>query len=146
MEIANAPGVSDLLGAVDRETMLALPEYQERYDAYMPAGETMERIASAASGFSVVAAVASWCGDSRREVPRFLKIIDALSALGVTVKYELTACDRSKQLPPAFIDAFAIESVPTFVVFAQGREVGRIVERPVTRLEEDLLRLVERSA
>ena len=82
----------------------------------------------------------TWCHDSLREVPKFLRIVDDLkSQYGVTLPATLVAVDRAKQKP------VAVQKVATFIYYRGDRELGRIVERPQGLFEDDLLALAAKQ-
>lgn len=86
----------------------------------------------------------TWCGDSRREVPQFLKIMDSL---GIPPQKVRIICTKSgnpghKTSPGREEQGLYIFRVPTFIVRKNGREIGRIVESPVQSLEKDLLAII----
>jgi len=82
----------------------------------------------------------TWCKDSQREVPRFLKVLSDLGEAPFSV--EFFEVDENKEQPAKLLAANDILFVPTFVVTRQGREVGRIVERSPRALETDLALLL----
>jgi len=82
---------------------------------------------------------ASWCGDSKEHIPHFEKI--AKKARIKNVKY--IALSRAKLLPNEDIGEFGIEYVPTFIVYKEGVELGRIIETPEVSLEKDLLKILQ---
>jgi hypothetical protein len=47
--------------------------------------------------------------------------------------------DNSKLSPVAEYDSLHIERVPTFIIYKNNIEAGRIIENPVTSLEQDIL-------
>jgi tetratricopeptide (TPR) repeat protein len=86
----------------------------------------------------------SWCGDSKRELPRMMKIF---SAMGLSEKsIELIGVYDSlavyKQSPNREEKGLHIYRVPTLIVYQNEKEAGRIVEFPVETLERDLLKIV----
>lgn len=82
----------------------------------------------------------NWCGDSKTEVPKIFKLFD-LTGISSS-DYELWGVDRDKREPSGFADSLDIDKVPTLIVIANGRELGRIVEFPKTTWEEDLLQIL----
>ncbi len=134
-----------LLGRVRPETILAISEeWRTNRNAYEPSGTDVRRIASLRVTAILDVYFGSWCSDSRREVPRFLKILDRASPSRLKVRF--FGLDRTKKEPARLVKKGGIERVPTFILRAGGREVGRIVEAPQTSLEHDLAVLVERAA
>ena len=82
----------------------------------------------------------TWCSDSKREMPRFLKIMDAIGFPQDHIT--LIAVDRTMELPPGIKEEYGITNVPTFIVSYRGMEMGRIIESPKTTLEGDLTDLL----
>ncbi|MEW6196196.1 MAG: thioredoxin family protein [Bacteroidota bacterium] len=83
----------------------------------------------------------SWCSDSRREVPRFLKILDEL-------KYDyknlsMIAVNRKKEAEGTKVKDLEIKLVPTFIFYSDEKEIGRIIETPVGTLEGNLQRILD---
>lgn len=79
----------------------------------------------------------TWCPDSVREVPRFMRLADASH---FRVRY--IALDKHKTDPEGEAGRWQIAHTPTFVVLHDGKEIGRIIERPTHSLREDIARLV----
>ena len=85
----------------------------------------------------------TWCGDSRREVPRFLRIADMA---GIPAdRITLVGVDRAKKSGDGMSDRYPVEKVPTFIFLKGGVEIGRIVETPAGTLEGDMLTILARS-
>jgi hypothetical protein len=82
----------------------------------------------------------SWCDDSKEELPRLYKLIIAERYL--TGRIILFGVDRQKREPSGAAEKLKIEKVPTLVVFADGREIGRIIEHPKVSWEYDLFRIL----
>ncbi|HJO21432.1 MAG TPA: thioredoxin family protein [Candidatus Marinimicrobia bacterium] len=94
------------------------------------------------SQYSYEIFLGTWCGDSRREVPRMEKIlsqmdVDMANVLIVTV-------DRDKISPNGEQEGKDIRYVPTLIVSKNNEEIGRIVESPSSEsatLESDLFEI-----
>ena len=82
----------------------------------------------------------TWCGDSRRETPRFYKILEAA---GFNFKnLEFATVNRSKKTPNNLQEGLNIIKVPTFIFYKKGKEIGRYVEYARESLEKDMLKIV----
>ncbi|MDX2003366.1 MAG: thioredoxin family protein [Chitinophagales bacterium] len=89
----------------------------------------------------VIIFMGTWCSDSRREVPRFYKVLDNLVIPEVQTK--LIFVDRSKDDGNGEATKYQIVKVPTFIITNErGKELGRIVESPAQSLEKDICRIL----
>jgi tetratricopeptide (TPR) repeat protein len=82
----------------------------------------------------------TWCGDSRREVPRMLKIFELAQVDTNNIKLIFVddATDTYKQSPQHQEVGKNIHHVPTFIFYSNKKEVGRIVETPIENFERDI--------
>ncbi|MEQ9423022.1 MAG: hypothetical protein RJQ09_01295 [Cyclobacteriaceae bacterium] len=136
-----------LLDEVTREQLSAPPYsewFQAGYDNYIPNAEILNILRNDLASASVELYFATWCGDSRREVPKFLKLMDELGIEKSQIKlYALDYEDGVyKQSPSKFEAGKSIYRVPTFRIMNNQKELGRIVEYPVVSFEMDLRRIV----
>ena len=94
------------------------------------------------SQYSYEVFLGTWCGDSRREVPRMEKI---LSEMGVDIAMvSIITVDRDKVSPNGEHEGKDIRYVPTLIVSKDNQEIGRIVESPSSEtatLESDLFEI-----
>ncbi len=84
--------------------------------------------------------LATWCGDSKREVPRFYKILEYL-------QYDLSnmtviCVNTRKTAKGTNVEQLDIQKVPTFIFYKEGIELGRIIETPKLSLEKDMAEIV----
>ncbi len=89
----------------------------------------------------------TWCGDSRREVPRMLKILDYCGIKPEQVKIVMVsnADTLYKQSPNHEEKGLNILRVPTLIVYENTTEINRVIEYPVESLEKDLLRIMSKQ-
>jgi hypothetical protein len=85
----------------------------------------------------------TWCPDSRREVPRFMRILSIIGFPSSGV--EMIGVDNSKNAPVGNYASLDIKRVPTFIIYKNNVEAGRIIENPVTSLEQDMLNILSRN-
>ena len=114
--------------------------YFEEYENYEPDLTVINELAKAIEDCQITIVMATWCGDSKDQVPRFYKLLDALNYKDQNIT--LICVDRSKNAHLVDISNLSIELVPTFIVFINGKEKGRIIETPINTLEDDLLQIV----
>lgn len=55
---------------------------------------------------------------------------------------QIIAIDKSKKSPKSIIHKYKILSVPTLIVYRDGKEIGRIEEFVVKTLEKDLVSII----
>jgi thiol-disulfide isomerase/thioredoxin len=114
--------------------------FDSRYSEYKTDPLVIEKLKKEINKFTIKGFMGTWCGDSRREVPRFYKILEET---GFDQDYfELINVGRNKKTPDNLQEGFNIIRVPTFIFFKDGKEVGRFVEYPRETLEKDLLKIV----
>ena len=134
-----------LLGKTRASAILGIsPEWQRRYEEYVPAAADIQTVRQAPDGSLVTVYFGSWCSDSRLAVPHFLRILDEANAPHLKARY--VGVDRTKKEPARRLEGVGLDLVPTFVVSRHGQEVGRIVETPATTLEHDLALLFRKAA
>lgn len=87
----------------------------------------------------------TWCGDSKREVPRMFKILDYSRVRPSQVKMIMVDNRDStyKQSPSHEEKGKFIHRVPCLIVYDKNKEMNRIVEFPVVSLEKDLLSIAQ---
>jgi thiol-disulfide isomerase/thioredoxin len=81
-----------------------------------------------------------WCPDSRREVPRFMRVLDTWQ-FPVT-KVTFIGVDDAKRSPVGEYTKLDIQRVPTFIIYKNNIEAGRIIENPTTSLEQDMVNIL----
>ena len=84
----------------------------------------------------------TWCSDSRREVPRFMKIIESLDYKIDRIRF--IGVNSYKEAPVHNFDSLNIERVPTFIFYNNKIELGRIIEYPESSLERDMLGILSK--
>lgn len=136
--------VTWLLGYFHPRMMKQAPHekwYNEGYDRYMPQSEMINRLLDIPmDDLTISIVMGSWCPDSRREVPRFLKIIDMIGFPQEKVTF--VGVDPDKRSPVGGFADLKIERVPTFIFYKKNVEAGRIIEVPVTSLEQDMVKIL----
>jgi thioredoxin 1 len=130
------------LGWVQRSVLDTSPyaPFKTGYETYAVDTNLVGLIRRVNEGVRTVIFFGAWCSDSQREVPRFLKIADYAGMSGEQIR--LFALDRSKKSADGLTERYRIELVPTFIFLRNGEEIGRIVERPKTTIEGDLLTIL----
>ncbi len=111
--------------------------FNEEYVAYEIDDETLSIIDKIDDKITLECYMGTWCSDSRREVPRFFKILDYLKFDDENLI--IVSLDRNKQSPGKEEIGKNIHHVPTLIFYDDGKEIARIIESPINSLEEDFV-------
>jgi hypothetical protein len=83
---------------------------------------------------------ATWCGDSKRNVPRLLKAVH--DAGNAKISVSVVGIGNDFKQPMAFVEEQHIINVPIVVLTRDGKEIGRFIETPATTsIEADVAAL-----
>jgi hypothetical protein len=115
------------------------PQFRSAYEQYQPNPAEIAA-AKSLSGKSLVVLFGTWCHDSEREVPRLLKLLD-LSGVELQ-SLSLHGVNYNKQEPNNLHQQYELRHSPTIILLQGEDELGRIVEKPVASLGEDLASFV----
>jgi len=143
---SETPEAPVLTGEVTREQIEeSVPDWVAEEVAAQPDPAAAQALAAVPPGAEVTVYLGTWCGDSKRELPRLWRALDETGgAAPIALRYVAVA--RDKKEPASLTAGAALRYVPTFVVERDGREVGRIVEESPHGVECDLLALLDGSA
>lgn len=145
--VTKKDGDKMLLGGVSKEAFLKAPFsewYVTEYEKYQPNSEKIKEIKSKLNKYTVEVFIGTWCEDCRTHYPHFIKILDeAKFSEKRLVTYAVNESKKSFYSEEMGKD---IRFLPTFIFYKNGKEVGRIVESPVSEsLEEDILHIVSEN-
>lgn len=146
-EINNQDGHTILAGHCSINMLQTGPYkewFKKNYDNYSTDTATIEAIKPLTQNMVIEIFLGSWCGDSKREVPKMLKVLEQAGIDSTQIK--LIFVDNStatyKQSPQHEEKGKNIHRVPTFIVYKGKRELNRLVESPVISIEKDLLNIL----
>ncbi|WP_223032571.1 thioredoxin domain-containing protein [Hanstruepera marina] len=145
--VINDKGNPKLLGKIDKSDLQQAPFnewFEPNYNDYLVNKKVVSKLKDSLHQYYIKVFLGSWCGDSKKEVPRFYHILDM--AKFPKNQLEVIAVDRTpeayKQAPNHEEQGLNIHRVPTFIFYKNGQEVNRIVEHPMETLERDILNIV----
>jgi len=124
------PAPPPLLGHLTRAMLQDYESWKPLFAAqppYAPDAASVAAIKAGAGDVTVVLVMATWCPDSKRELPRYFAIMDAAGVPDRTLT--MVGVDRTKKDTEGLTEKWGITRVPTFVFLRKGQEVGRVVER-----------------
>lgn len=110
------------------------------YSAYEIDKETLNSLeANDLDNISIIIIIGTWCHDSQRETPRFVKIMEYLNFQNITA----IGVNRQKKADGTDVPELNIQYVPTIIFYKNNTEIGRIVEAPEETLEKDLVKIIK---
>ncbi len=136
-----------LIGCCTREALLQEPFatwYIKNYNDYSIDTIAANEIRKNVSNKQFILFLGTWCGDSRRETPRILKIFDYCNINPEQIKMVMVSNHDSayKQSPSHEERGMNILRVPTLIILENNKEINRIVESPIESIEKDLLKII----
>lgn len=134
---------SVMIGYVDK-TGLQKEEFGQyfnsQYEIYAVSEKMVKKLSGKMADVAVTIVLGTWCSDSKIQVPRFFKLLDAIKYPAANLT--MIAVDSRKEALVVDVKQFNIELVPTFIFYRNGNEIGRIVESPKKSFEKDLWKIV----
>lgn len=140
-------GKKHLLGLSNRAGLKQAPFnewFDENYATYEVDKPMLSKSKKKIKGLEIKVFMGTWCGDSKRGVPMFYKVMDELGIEESSIT--LVNLDDSsgdyKQSPAGEEKGLNIHRVPTYIFYKKGEEIGRIVESPTTSYETDIAQIL----
>ncbi len=141
MAVKDAKG--NLVGKGEKSQLLEAPFnswYTSNYDKYEVDAKVVKQLKPKMKGVTVTTFMGTWCGDSKRNVPKFYKIMEQAGVSEDAI--QLITVNRKKKTTEGFEKGLDILRVPTFIFYKEGKEIGRFVERPRETMEKDFLKIL----
>ena len=133
---AKQTALKPLEGIVASHVLLKqYPEFKTEFDDYQPSEPELTAVQKI-RGKKLVILFGTWCHDSAREVPRLLKLLKK-SAVKLS-DVQLVALNYNKQEPSNLHRIYELKYTPTIILLDGDQELGRIIEKPVVSLGQDL--------
>lgn len=115
--------------------------FLKNYNDYAPDPIIVEKIKKKLQNVSIKSFIGTWCHDSKRELPKFYKIMD-LVKFDLEENYEMIGITIGKKTPDNLQKGYAIKHTPTFIFYRDGKEIGRFVEHSKKSIEKDILKIL----
>ena len=87
----------------------------------------------------------TWCGESKADLPKFLKILKESEVDSTQLKliFLNNTADLYKQSPQHEEAGKNIVRTPTYIIYNGKKEMGRIIDSPIESFEKDLLKILK---
>lgn len=117
------------------------PEYKSSVGLYTLEKNVIDSIRANLEDLEIKVFYGEWCPDCRLELPRFISVIKALD----TEDIEMEFIELNRNMDDGLGKAYEMNvlAVPTFIFLRDGKEIGRIIERPRVSMEWDFAEIVK---
>ncbi len=130
-----------LVGELSKKDLYTqCPVFKENAEDYVPDQKAVAAIKGIKDPVSIIMFLGTWCGDSQRESPKLLNMLDA--AKNSKISLTMYGVDTKKDEGGGLAKKYSIERVPTIIFLKGGKELGRIVENPKDTIEADSLAIL----
>ncbi len=137
-----------LVGEITRKGLNKKPFkswFTKEYENYKPDKASIKHLKNfLPENAKITVVLATWCPDSRREVPRLFKILDQVDFNYDSLNIYAVA-KNFKKSGQKDISTLNIKKVPTIIYYHYGYEAGRIIEKPKISIEKDLVEFRKRK-
>lgn len=120
-----------------------MTDFNVKMNAYSPDPKVSDELKVKMTGITFTVVLGTWCGDSQDQVPVFSKLMKVINYDISSINF--ICVDRTKNTAEYNDTDLKIEKVPTFVVYRNGKEIGRIIETPLQSMEFDLSKIISGS-
>ena len=131
-------------GIIDQDVLKNHQNYKwfdKQYSQYNPNIEKLSK--TNLEDIDIAIFMGTWCHDSKREVPRAIKLFNLLALDNERIK--IVALNKQKKGYFKNYKSFNINRTPTIIFFKNGKEIGRIIERPSESIEENFFQFVDKN-
>lgn len=114
--------------------------FNKNYNRYKVKGDLISKLKPLIQSISIDVYLGTWCRDTKRMLPKFIKILEHT---GYTInKVNYYALDKQKKGLTTINKKHNIVYVPTLIFYRNGKEINRIVENHVDSIEADMLNIL----
>ena len=97
--------------------------YNENFDSYIVNDSLSPLIKKNINSIKIKTFMGTWCEDSQREIPNFIKILKQVDFDFNNL--ELITVNREKTTPQGLENGLNITNVPTFIFYKDGKETRK---------------------
>jgi thiol-disulfide isomerase/thioredoxin len=132
-----------MLGPLTKgEILKNFPDWEAVAALYLPQPEAIDQLKAIAYEVRIDVYLGTWCPDSKKHVSEFFKVLEMVDNPLLAASY--IGVPRNKEARQPYIEGKDIIRIPTFIVFIDGVERGRIIETPEKSVEEDLVAILHK--
>ena len=129
-------------GVINKSILLdevKYPWFIKEYNRYDP--RLNELIKFDYNNIKIKIFMGTWCHDSKREIPRLIKILDNLKFDESQIN--IIALTKKKKGYFKNYSQYKVLNTPTIIFYLNNDEIGRIIEKPKDSLEEAISLIIK---
>ncbi|TWW01775.1 thioredoxin family protein [Chitinophaga pinensis] len=134
-------GKKVLKGKIDMQTLMndsAFAWFYTGVNGYQPNDNMLNYIKDNRGKFNIVAVVGTWEDQSRQLLPALYKIM----ILGGSPDEQVLTYGADEKMQTSAPQDYKIKKLPTFILFREGKEIGRLNGEVGESLESDMARIL----
>lgn len=108
---------------------------------YSPDSLSVRYLSQLQDSVQIIVVLGTWCKDSKKHVPSLMKTLQLADNDYIQTQY--IGVEYSTKDPTNAYQRYNLRANPTVIVYVNGYEAGRIVEEPVSSMEEDLVHILK---
>lgn len=129
-----------LTGSVTESQIREITVFDIYTVRYQPEEALIKKLNAVQDSIFIDVYMGTWCHDSKREIPALFKIMETIDNPLISTSY--TALEYKRRGPKEIIEKNKIKRTPTFIIYKNGKEVGRIIEEAKESIEADLYNII----
>ncbi|SHM58543.1 thioredoxin family protein [Chitinophaga sp. CF418] len=134
-------GKKALKGKIEMKTLMndsAFAWFYTGVNGYQPNDNMLNYIKDNRGKFNVVAVVGTWEDQSRQLLPALYKIM----ILGGSPEEQVLTYGADEKLNSDAPQDYKVKQLPTFILFREGKEIGRVSGEVGESLESDMAKIL----
>ena len=105
-------------------------------ETYKPDVKAIDKISQQGGRLAFIVFGGTWCSDTHDLLPPFYNVMKQSHISENQITLHLV--DRTKRDKDGSTEKYDIQNLPTFIIYKDGKEVGRIVETAKKSIESDI--------
>ena len=119
------------------------PWFKQPYQDYNPDSHALDSLNLLKNHVRIVVFGGSWCSDTKSLLPKFYKTVEMAKIPAENII--LIGVDPYKHSRDGRSWQHRIKRVPTFILYYDGKEIGRVVESVNRSIETDMLNVYHKA-
>jgi thiol-disulfide isomerase/thioredoxin len=119
------------------------PAYQHAMDMHQPSTGAFQFLSQYKKPTNIIIAFGTWCQHCKKIVPTIMKTISECNNSNLDCSF--IGISKDFDQPAEFLRKNKVKTLPSVIVFQEGKEIGRITGNPKVSMEDDLVAILNGS-